>query len=127
MKIADKNNFGFQYYIKNTDIPYYHVNGNDNSSAEAYNSIKPNDIKNNLRWYNYGVYQQTRYETTVETMSADRQHSFFSDYAYEYVVIDGQPVGKSPALYAWYNKSSNSFVWNSIEGKELVVYEYMLP
>ncbi|MDR1055098.1 MAG: hypothetical protein LBL90_04590 [Prevotellaceae bacterium] len=63
---------------------------------------------------------------SLEIASSDREHSFFSNIEYEYVVIDGKAVGQSPALNVWYNKKNNSFQWNSIEGKDLLVYEYQL-
>ena len=66
-------------------------------------------------------------ENGIELSSINDEHSFFSAYEYEYVVIDGKRYGKSPALYAGYDKGKNVFVWNAIEGKDLVLYEYKLP
>ena len=63
----------------------------------------------------------------IELSSINDEHSFFSDYKYEYVVIDGKRYGKSPALYAWYDTGKNVFVWNAVEGKDLVLYEHKLP
>ena len=63
----------------------------------------------------------------LELYSSDKEHSFYSSYNYEYVVIDGNRFSKSPALHAWYDKDKNAFIWNAVEGKELVVYEYKLP
>jgi hypothetical protein len=62
----------------------------------------------------------------TEIYSANQENSFYSTYKYEYVVIDGRRFGKAPSLRAWYNKDKNTFVWNAIEGRELVVYEYKL-
>lgn len=53
-------------------------------------------------------------------------HSFYSHYEYDYVVIDGERVGQSAALQARYDKAENAFVWLSLEGQELAVYEYRL-
>ncbi len=61
---------------------------------------------------------------SLEMVSPDQQHSFFSDYSYEYVVIDGKKIGNAPAIYAEYDEKKKSFVWNAIEDKELVVYAY---
>jgi uncharacterized protein (DUF2249 family) len=58
--------------------------------------------------------------------STDRGHVLYSAYEYEYVVVDGVHCGKAPALYAWYDKGKNAFVWNAVEGRELVLYEYKL-
>ncbi|MDL2261995.1 hypothetical protein LJC11_00645 [Bacteroidales bacterium OttesenSCG-928-I21] len=65
-------------------------------------------------------------DTPNEIYSDNKTHSFLSDYTYPYVVIDGQRKGNSPAIHPAYNKERNSFVWNALEGQELVVYEYML-
>jgi hypothetical protein len=63
----------------------------------------------------------------LEIYSTDRKHSLsFSFFKYDYVVIDGKHYGKSPALYAWYDKTKHAFIWNAIEGKKLVIYEYKL-
>lgn len=53
-------------------------------------------------------------------------HNFYSHYKYDYVVIDGKRVGNSAAIECRYDKKKNAFVWYSIEGRELVVYEYPL-
>jgi hypothetical protein len=53
----------------------------------------------------------------IEIYSADRAHTLYSAYKYEYVVIDGVRCGKSPALYAWYDKGKNAFIWNAVEGR----------
>jgi len=65
-------------------------------------------------------------DTPIELRSPNRIHSFFSDLANEYVIIDGKKIGKSPAIQVYYNEDKNAFVWNSIEKQELVVYEYKL-
>jgi hypothetical protein len=62
----------------------------------------------------------------LEIYSTGREHSLYSSYGYEYVVVDGKRHGHSPALYAWYDKTKNAFVWNAVEGRELVLYEYKL-
>ena len=60
----------------------------------------------------------------IEFYSTDKKHLFYSGL--QYVVIDGNFYGKSAALQAWYDETKNAFIWNAIEGKELVVYEYKL-
>jgi hypothetical protein len=85
-----------------------------------------------MRFYGEAVpFRNTRYyydanvgPDNIEIYSADRAHTLYSAYKYEYVVIDGVRCGKSPALYAWYDKGKNAFVWNAVEGRELVLYEY---
>jgi hypothetical protein len=62
----------------------------------------------------------------LEIYSIGREHTLYSSYEYEYIVVDGKRFGNAPALYAWYDKAKNAFIWNAVEGKELVVYEYKL-
>ena len=54
------------------------------------------------------------------------EHSFYSKYDYDYVVIDGQRMGNSAAFDCRYDTDKNTFVWYCIEGRELVIYEYAL-
>jgi hypothetical protein len=63
-------------------------------------------------------------EHTLELVSPDGRHSLISSFKEESVVIDGRRYGKAPALYAWYDRGT--FVWNAVEGRELVVYSYAL-
>lgn len=50
----------------------------------------------------------------------------YSNYKYEYVVINGNRYGKAPALGAWYDNEKKKFVWYTYEGQEVVLYEYFL-
>jgi hypothetical protein len=59
----------------------------------------------------------------IEIYSTDREHTLYSAYKYEYVVIDGVRCGAAPALYAWYDKGKNAFVWIGVVGWEVVFYE----
>jgi hypothetical protein len=58
--------------------------------------------------------------------SKNKSHTLSIDLAYDYVVIDGKSYGKAPAIKAWYDETKNCFIWNSWEGKELVIYEFKL-
>jgi hypothetical protein len=103
----DNNGMFYYIYRKDNDGVIYQNNNGRMSKAES------------LNWVLYGGYE-------IEIFSTNKENSFFSNYQYEYVVIDGKRFGKSPALRAWYEKDKNTFIWNAIEGKELVVYEYKL-
>ncbi len=91
------------------------------SDGISYNSviINNNGTKEEIEWLNMAF-------ESFELYNTNKAHSFISDQKYDYVVIDGEMYGKSPALNAYFDKRRNSFIWNSIEGKELVVYEYKL-
>ena len=66
------------------------------------------------------------FDNGLKFYSTDKKHVFLSNYGYDFVTIDGTPYGKSPCIQAWYDEKKNAFIWNAIEGKELVVYEYKL-
>jgi hypothetical protein len=74
----------------------------------------------------YRIFEGAYNHDDLDLTSKDGKHSFYSSYEYEYVVIDGRPYGKSPAINAWYDESKNAFIWNAVERRELVVYEYKL-
>jgi hypothetical protein len=110
-EITDFENFRFTYI------------GSDNIGYE----FSKDKIKK-TRFIGYQVYTSSEFMTGygVEMYTPDGMHSFVSEYQYEYVVIDGNSYGKSPAIQAWYDSERNMFVWSAIEKKELVVYEYKL-
>lgn len=126
--ISDDGKYSFVY--SEDGEYYYNINGEIASSWEDYAIMRNEHFCDRFK----AIYKSENEEgilvfegeTIEEITSLDEQHFFYSDLNYEYVVIDGNQVGKSPALCAWYNKKNNSFVWNSLEGKELVVYEYKL-
>jgi hypothetical protein len=136
VQIAKDKKYAFRYTDTNGKQRYC-VNGNLNASMDEFDffssNIETDHLANNLNFihYGYNMFDNTitiedMFDNTINITSPDNTHSFYSDFAYEYVVIDGEPVGKSPALYCWYNDKTHAFVWNSIEGKELVIYEYKL-
>jgi hypothetical protein len=51
-------------------------------------------------------------------------HNFESSYEYDYVVIDGDAYGKSPALQSWIDPVGKKFIWTALENNEYVVYSY---
>lgn len=70
-------------------------------------------------------------DTNEDTTTSERgldigSHSFYFNYGYDYVVIDGRRFGKAVPFEYRYDKDKNAFVWYCIEGSELVVYEYAL-
>lgn len=52
-------------------------------------------------------------------------HSFESSYEYNFVVIDGESFGKSPALQAWIDPVEKKFYWTALEKSEYVLYTYV--
>jgi hypothetical protein len=117
--IADNGKFAFKYRENNKR--YFNVNGNK-VSLSGYD-IAVAEIKGERlqRHFNNQYHDRTH-----EIISPDGKHIFYSDSEYEYVVIDSNKIGKHPAVNSYHDKQKNAFIWNTVEGKELVVYEYKL-
>lgn len=69
---------------------------------------------------------QYNYTGYYEMSSTDKLHNFISTFDYPYVVIDGVQYGNASALFAQYDKVKNCFIWNTLEDKQIVTYEYKL-
>ena len=61
-----------------------------------------------------------------ELISSNNKHNFYTNYRYDYVIIDGKRYGNAPAIKAWYDYTNNTFAWNAWEDKDLVLYELQL-
>jgi hypothetical protein len=117
--IADNGKFAFRYKENNTR--HYNVHGNEVSESAwriAWEEIRGKSLR--PRFHSPGE------KIINDIRSKDGKHMFYSDWEYAYVVIDGKEVGEHPALNAYYDEQKHAFVWNAIEGKELVIYEYKL-
>jgi len=122
--LTESGKYAYRYYENEV---YSNINGRGNLSKEEYDNFRHTELDYNgstvFQYWNDG----SSYEKSVtEVLSKDNKHSFYSNYEYEYVVIDGEPVGKSPAWQAWYNEKENAFEWSALEDRELVVYKYKL-
>ncbi len=53
-------------------------------------------------------------------------HMFYSNWDYDYVLIDGEKYGQACPLNAIYDKKRNAFVWYALEGQQLVRYTFRL-
>jgi hypothetical protein len=141
------DNFAFCYTENNQD--YFQINGTsfgpyraiDNFETIDYKTFKFSYLGIDNIWYYFNGEKSIKSRFTgkenfiseefeqygrPEVFSTDYKNSFVSDYNYEYVVIDGEAYGKSPAFHAWYDDEKNAFIWSGIEGKEIVVYEFKL-
>ncbi|MDR1259272.1 MAG: hypothetical protein LBK65_08365 [Tannerellaceae bacterium] len=116
--IADNGRFAFSGW-GDDDHYYYSVDGNKVSVMDYYAAVA--EIKGERPQKHF----INDYDPT-EIISPDGKHIFYSNPEYSYVVIDGDKTGKHPAINAYYDKQKNAFIWNTIEERELVVYEYKL-
>ena len=109
-------NYGFSFqYIADDGRIYINENGKE---------IKTDFLGSNLKSQKIDLWITNN--NNLEFYSTDKENSFYSNNQYNYVVIDGKRVGKSPALHGWYDFEKNAFIWNAVEDKELVLYEYKL-
>ncbi|MDR2804545.1 MAG: hypothetical protein LBB85_02735 [Dysgonamonadaceae bacterium] len=118
--ITDNGKYAFSYW--ENDKYWYNVNGKEVSEQDYDTAIA--EIKGESP--NYGFNSHMYDYIQNEVISSDGAHIFYSNMEYDYVVIDGNKLGNHPAIHAYYDEKKNAFVWNSIEGKALVVYEYKL-
>ena len=128
-----KSNGAFMYHYRNNDYSYVKT---DKSEYGPFDSVWLRDIENGD--YHFTCHKDNKeyvYRNGIMTTINDYRdgigidtdsHSFYSHYDYDYVVIDGQRVGNSAAIGCRYDESKNAFVWYSIEGRELAIYEYAL-
>jgi hypothetical protein len=122
LKVADNDSFSFYYNGDNGKL--YKNNNGEKIETEYLSGMR--------RFWQFDLLGNTHCDRdyndreNLEIYSTDRNHTLYSSYEhkYEYVVIDGVRCGAAPALYAWYDKGKNAFVWNAVEGRELVLYEY---
>jgi hypothetical protein len=116
ISVSEDGKWSYQFYENGK----WYTNNNGNINI-GFSSIMT-DNKGNLTWWGDLIREQDE----NEILSKNKEHSFYSSYKYEYVVIDGRPIGKSPAIQSWYDEKKNTFIWTAIEGKELLIYEYKL-
>jgi hypothetical protein len=145
------DNGNYAYVYKENGKKYVNINGEESKSYDYidnftltkdgnYHFYYPNDEGKVTKNEN-GKETQTEYLagmfinypfininvlSTKEIYSTDRKHSLCSPEYENHVLIDGKLCTISHALYAWYDKTKHAFIWNAVEGDELVVYEYQL-
>jgi hypothetical protein len=116
--IANNGKFAFEY--PENGKRYFNVNGNKVSLSGYDIAVTEITGERLQRHFNHD------YDQTHEIISPDGKHVFYSDAEYDYIVIDSNKIGEHPAINAYHDKQKNAFIWNTVEGKELVVYEYKL-
>lgn len=110
----------FKYYFEKKDGWVYENNNGQISKTENRKVKNP--------WSGTDVGRRL-FDTSVdkyEIKSSNNQHVLINDMKYNYVIVDGRSYGSTPAIKAWFDETRNAFIWNSMENKELVVYEFKL-
>jgi hypothetical protein len=127
-----EDEYGNYYIDMNGSIigPYGWVNSlklnDDGSYRIQFNDANGITFDNNNGVVTMNKTFQYNYSGFFEMFSDDGEHSFVSSYDYPYVVIDGENYGTACAMSAYYDKDKDSFVWNTIEERQLVAYEFKL-
>ncbi len=62
----------------------------------------------------------------IEINSPDKQHSIRSNSSKSDIIIDRKYYLNSVAFNVWYEQSDNCFMWNTVEGRDLVLYIFKL-
>lgn len=65
-------------------------------------------------------------EIDVSLQDKTKRHVFIANWEYDYVMVDDKKFGKCAPINAFYDETNNTFVWVTIEGKQLVEYVYKL-
>jgi hypothetical protein len=110
----------YRYYFQKKDGWIYENNNSLISKTENRRTQQPwsgTEVGRNLFDSSIDNY---------EIKSNNNKHILITDIKYDYVIVDGRSFGTAPAIKAWYDETKNSFIWNSWEGKELVIYELKL-
>jgi hypothetical protein len=101
----------------------------DNNGNLIFNFLKDNVFYN----YKSGIiredlgtvdFQDIFYDYEYNHSLKFKNHFFESSYQYDFVVIDGDSYGTSPALQSWIEPSTSSFKWTALENNEYVLYTY---
>ena len=74
----------------------------------------------------YFEHDNEHYDDGLSLETPDKKHTFRSSYKTSDVIIDDKTYVHSAAMRVWYEPKNNSFVWNSLENRELVVYTFKL-
>lgn len=104
---------GMFYFTTRDQYFDYEIDENGQSSIERKFQTHIN--------YNYDAGGHSFTLTTP-----DKKHTFRTSYERADVIIDNKHYVPSAAMRAWYDAQKRAFVWNAIEGCDLVVYTFKL-
>lgn len=65
-----------------------------------------------------------QYDYTLQDTA--KKHTFMANWAYDYVLIDGQRINCTSPIDAWYDSVEHAFAWTSLDGRQLRQYVYKL-
>ena len=107
MRIAPNNEFSFDYME-------YGQGGIVRNYSGGFTKIKKEQVAfPSPFWIEQDEIRSTRSDDKLKTDM-------------DGITINGEKVSDYPAYRAWYNEYNNSFKWQSIQGRQLVVFTYKL-
>lgn len=113
---ADSDSYtknGMFYFITRDQYSDYKIDENGVSSIERKFQLIVN--------YDYDPYGHSFTLTTP-----DKKHTFRTSYERADVIIDNRHYVPSAAMRAWYDAQKHAFLWNAVDGQDLVVYTFKL-
>lgn len=135
--IENENKYAFYYYqnegafVKSSEGvfgPYLNVN--DLKMSNGVLSFSFED-ENHLR-YSYKNGEISLNDVNLNFFDIQENASFLyenlsfeSSYEYNFVVINGDSYGKSPALQSWIDPVDKKIFWTALEKNEYVLYTYV--
>lgn len=121
---------GGYFFVKSSNGefgPYETIEGLNLSEGELCFTYRLDNIiysyRNGIIKANENVIIGFGYETENLSLTL-RNHYFETSYDYDFVVIDGDSYGTSPALQSWIEPSTSSFKWTALENNEYVLYTF---
>ena len=145
-----KNNGQYAYVIQGNgfnDMLYVNdnilVNGVEVKNLTVDEKQRFNYIVRNKKGYFYGIdneissfnekmrdyYYPKLFDSNQEFIvkSLDGKHSLSYSYDRLYVIIDGNRLDcKATPHYAIWNEDEKCFIWNTVQGKTLMIYQYTI-
>jgi hypothetical protein len=127
LEITDDGNYSYYYYNEGIDGRIYKNHNGEEIETEYLLGMGHDDsldFFNNINGESVWKVCSEK-EHWLYPSDESKQCLYFSDES-KHVSIYGKCCGKANALYAWYDKTKRAFVWNAVEGDELVIYEFQL-
>jgi hypothetical protein len=123
-----------EYFVKTSNKTFgpfngigeiqFYDNGKLKFTFNKDNLFYTNDNGNISPYFFSSLYPPSFYFLNENESIKYKGHTFESSFDYDYVVIDGESYGTSPALQSWIDPSANCFKWTALENDEYVLYSY---
>ncbi len=121
MAYTEKDGLTYSYSNFNGDGKVYSYKNGNVTTTNQLLTAKMGDFV-----YEFHSYAPSLPKNRIRLFSTDKTHSFEFSWEIDHVIIDGKKYGRTSALHGWYDAVKNTFIWNAVEGKQLVLYEYKL-